>query len=876
VRLLTILFLACSMPLAVAVPARGQTDVDPFQPSSEYSGGVVGLFDPSAGGLGVSPVTVGAQFTAATPERPAVVTITARMAPGKHIYSITQPPGGPLPTRIKLTPSAEYRQLGPFRSRPEPSKRIETGPEWTGLEIQEHEGEVSWYAPIELTAGVDPAKLQIRGEIHMLVCETGGTCDPVRQEFAAGLAQNAALQIPSVDYPGRAVARDAAMSATYLAPGSAVKITGRLEPASVRPGESVQLFITAMTPPGWHVYAHSPRDDKPGTKPTLIAFASTSGLIPHAAMSDAPVKVDTSVPEFGPMRYHEGAVTWTARFDVPQNAPPGKYRINGVVGYQACEKRGDGMGSCELSQAARFEGSLQVGTKAPGGSAPLLFEPAANYKEAATLAAVFADYLDKQSPTQTPPVANGVPDPKATAAEDDTPVIRATDMYDLNQLEVDAADGALAYYIVLAFAGGLVLNLMPCVLPVIGLKVMSFVEQAGRSRSHALVLNGWYAAGILFVFLLLGVLASLPQLGLGERGLGWGGQFGNTAFNVTIASIVFAMALSLLGVWEVPIPGFFGSGTAQDLAAKEGPAGAFAKGIVTTVLATPCTAPFMASALAWAVTQPVATTLVVFASLGFGMASPYLVIGVYPELLRFLPRPGAWMETFKQVMGFVLLATVVFILSFMEAAAVVPTVALLMGIGFACWLIARTPFTAEFRDRLQSWGSAAAVVLLFVAISFGWLYPDVMRPRFVNQTAAPADGDWQPFSLERLKQVAVDEGRTVLVDFSADWCFNCKVLEKTVLHTSAIEQAIDESGVVTMYADYTHYPDEIRDTILALKASGVPVIAVFPGTSPYRPIVFRGGYRQRDILGAIEKATGRRLPQGTAIAEASAAAAPVN
>ena len=176
-----------------------------------------------------------------------------------------------------------------------------------------------------------------------------------------------------------------------------------------------------------------------------------------------------------------------------------------------------------------------------------------------------------------------------------------------SQLQAAANEGSLCYYIALAFVGGLILNLMPCVLPVIGLKVMSFVEQSGKSRAHAFMLNLWFAAGIISVFLLLGLLAA-------TLGLTWGGQFGNTSFNVTIAAVVFAMALSLLGVWEVPIPGFFGSGSVQSAAAKEGPLGAFFKGVVTTVLATPCTAPLMAAAIAWAVTQPIATKLVVFAT----------------------------------------------------------------------------------------------------------------------------------------------------------------------------------------------------------------------------------------------------------------------
>jgi thiol:disulfide interchange protein DsbD len=488
---------------------------------------------------------------------------------------------------------------------------------------------------------------------------------------------------------------------------------------------------------------------------------------------------------------------------------------------------------------------------------------------------VFADYLDRQSPSDQVAASNSQSsaaqsaDAQAIAAEAEranVPVIRAADAYDLERLQVDAAGGTLPYYIALAFVGGLILNLMPCVLPVIGLKVMSFVEQAGRSRSHALALNLWYAAGIIAVFLLLGVLAATINLS-------WGAQFGSTAFNATIAAVVFAMALSLLGVWEVPIPGFVGSGSVQAVAAKEGPLGAFLKGVITTVLATPCTAPIMATATAWAVTQPFATALAVFGSLGVGMASPYVVVGVYPELLSFLPKPGRWMETFKQISGFVLLATVVFILSFMEPAAVVPMVALLMGIGIACWLIARTPMTAELPKRLQTWAFAVAMVMMFVGISFGWLYRDVMQPRFANQPVAQASvgGAWQPFSLERLKEVAVDKGRTVIVDFSADWCFNCKVLEQAVLHTDDVAQAIAKSGAVTMYADYTDYPPEIERTIRALRANGVPVIAVFPGTSPYQPIVFRGGYTKQGLIEALERATGRRLQSDSGSTIAAAA-----
>jgi suppressor for copper-sensitivity B len=829
---------------------------NPFRLFPDSETGIVGQFENFGGNLLNSPVEFSAKIIPATASQPAILAITANVAPKKHLYSITQPPGGPLPTRIELVPSSDYQLRGPFLPDPEPTSHVQEGPVWKGLEIQEHEGQVTWYAPIEITAGVDPAKLEISGTIRTEVCETGGTCEPVEKQIAARLATDA-IELPA------AIAKQISASkaspekmppafAEFQLESSAVKFRGQLVPSAVRPGESASLEFTAILPKGGRLYALADRDERVGTKPTLIAVESAAGLAAHRASTNSAVKVDDSVPQFGRMEYHEGTVTWTMPITVPADAKPGDYPIRGQIGYQACEYGQDGNNICELPNAIRFEANLQVGDKTSTTPAPIAFSPGDGYSKAAALAASFASSLDSQSPPATADAGN--------AAGKDDAVLSAGNQFDIGQVRVEQSNRSIAYYIALAFVGGLILNLMPCVLPVIGLKVMSFVEQAGKSRTHALVLNLWFAAGIVGVFLLLGVLAATLNLS-------WGGQFGSTPFNVTIAAVVFAMALSLLGVWEVPIPGFFGSGSVQAVAAQEGPLGAFLKGVVTTVLATPCTAPFMAPAIAWAVTQSATTTLAVFASLGLGMASPYIVVGVFPELLRFLPKPGAWMETFKQISGFVLLGTVVFILSFLEPAAVVPTIALLLGIGVACWLVARTPLTAELGDRLRSWAYAGAVILLFVAVSFGWLYRVA--------TAAP-EVAWQPFSLERLKQVAVDDGKTVIVDFSADWCINCKVLEQTVLHTEPVEQAIERTGAVTMYADFTKYPPEIDRVLKGLGANGVPVIAIFPGGNPYEPKVFRGVYTQQGLVDALEEASGKMKANQQSVAEAPGLAPPLN
>ena len=210
-------------------------------------------------------------------------------------------------------------------------------------------------------------------------------------------------------------------------------------------------------------------------------------------------------------------------------------------------------------------------------------------------------------------------------------------------------------------------------------------------------------------------------------------------FTITLTAVVFVMALSFMGVWEVPLPTFLGGGKAGELAAQEGAAGAFFKGVLTTFLATPCSAPFFAPALVWATAQPAWLTYTVFLSAGLGMASPYLLVGAFPELLRFLPKPGAWMETFKIFMGFVLMGTVVYLLAVLEPQYVVPTVGLLFGLSFLCWWVGRISPVADFMAKLRTWSLGAAVVCVVWIVMFPGLDERVLG-RFHFSGLADGDG----------------------------------------------------------------------------------------------------------------------------------------
>ena len=469
-------------------------------------GGISGLSGSADSG---DPATITSQFTAATKDRPAVLMITTQIIPGWHVYSITQPAGGPQKATIEVTPSPQFRLLGPFGSYPEPTKHIDQVA-WPGLEMQEHENQVTWYAPIELAAGVDLASFEIRGTVRMQVCKD--SCVPINTQFTARLGTGVPIGPISVQPSVLASTSgpSAAASPAYQAEGSEVKLVGHIEPSTIQPGGTANLILTATPSVGWHIYAWAARDDGHGSKPTLITLTPQPGITIGEPTTDAAINTDNSVPEFGEMRFHDGSVTWKIPITVPATAAAGVREISGLIGYQACETRGDNMGTCELPKGARFKATLNVGGTGAAAVAPVTFSPA-TYKETA-VASSAAPSGNRQS--QIPPASS-------------------------------TASTSLILILAAALLGGLILNLMPCVLPVIGLKVLAFAEQGGESRRHVLMLNLAYSAGLISVFLVLATLASLAQLGLGSTEFGWGELYTLLWFKVAMICLVFSMAPEL-------------------------------------------------------------------------------------------------------------------------------------------------------------------------------------------------------------------------------------------------------------------------------------------------------------------------------------------
>lgn len=308
----------------------------------------------------------------------------------------------------------------------------------------------------------------------------------------------------------------------------------------------------------------------------------------------------------------------------------------------------------------------------------------------------------------------------------------------------------LALYLLFAFLAGLILNAMPCVLPVIGLKVMSFIQQAGENRGRIFLLNLVFSLGLLSVFMILATLSAF-------FGFGWGDWLTKSLTGaIIITAVVFAFGLSMLGVWELPIPGMSGGGVIGEKSQEEGLLGAFFLGILTTILATPCTGPMLVPAITFTAGQPPWVAYLIFGTIGLGMALPYLLVGMFPSLISWLPRPGAWMTTFKQITGFILMATVVFLMApFSDeprSEYLVAMMSLLLCVAVACWWIGRADMGPS-SEKLRAWGTGVAIVAVGSFVAFTYLIP------------SQYELDWQQYSKARLGEL-LDENRLVFIDFT--------------------------------------------------------------------------------------------------------------
>jgi len=406
--------------------------------------------------------------------------------------------------------------------------------------------------------------------------------------------------------------------------------------------------------------------------------------------------------------------------------------------------------------------------------------------------------------------------------------------------------------LVLALAGGILLNLMPCVFPVLSLKIMALVRQAGAGRGEALRHALWYAAGVLVSFwAIAGVLAALRA---GGTLLGLGFQFQEPAMAAAAAVVFFLLGLNLFGVFEVG-SGLGGLGAAAR--SWGGRLGSFASGLFTTVVATPCSAPFLGTALGYAVAQPPAVSLAVFTALGLGLALPFVLLSAWPGLAARMPKPGRWMETLRNLLGFPLMATVVWMAWLVSVQAGTGTVVnllwALLAAGAGAWVWGRWGRLDGSR-RARTAAASAAILLAMggLALAVATASTAASAAKAHGVVVDPMQDGWEPWSPEGQAE-ALAEGRTVFVDFTARWCLTCQLNETTTLSDRRVRDGFRGSGAVLMKADWTDRDDAIASALSGLGRAGVPLYALYVKGSD-RPVLLPELLTPGVLLDALRKA----------------------
>lgn len=404
---------------------------------------------------------------------------------------------------------------------------------------------------------------------------------------------------------------------------------------------------------------------------------------------------------------------------------------------------------------------------------------------------------------------------------------------------------SMLWVIGLALLGGLILNLMPCVLPVLSIKVLGVIEQGGRQDKTPVRL-GFLAtsAGIITTFIIMA--AALIGLKAAGSAVGWGIQFQHPAFLIALTVIVVLFACNLWGFFEFRLPGFLGglagSGTKETGLTKH-----FLTGIFATILATPCSAPFLGTAVGFALSQGTTEILVIFISLGAGLALPYLVIAALPGLATALPKPGNWMIRLKQILGFALAATAVWLISVIAAQSGFDAAVM---IGLLMVLLIATTWGVHKKPRLAKHGKATGLSIILLAF----------LPTFVTLTTPGTDNIqtdsplWHPFD-EAAITTHVAAGKTVFVDVTADWCITCQVNKKLVLGKEPIAGILASDRVIAMKADWTKPDDTIAAYLAKHGRYGIPFNIVYGPKAP-AGVILSELLTKDDTLAAFKQASG--------------------
>ena len=667
------------------------------------------------------------------------------------------------------------------------------------------------------------------------------------------------------------------------------KVDLLVESAEAKPGTTVMVGLHLRMPDHWHTYWQNPGDSGDSTKMTWENLPE--GITAGAMQWPVPEKVEWL--EMFTYAYHHDVLLMIP-LTLSADLKPGEYQLNGKVVWLECEE------SC-LPGDKQVAATLVVGEDTKPGPNRELFETwREKLPDTKVLPAIPASWTESpvegkreiaiEAPFGKGAVVAFIPDSakdKAWSISHDSvqviemkqTLIRKTVESEQGEwpavisgvlrveldgavqgyrTEVQIGDGeetvagtvtaesVQSIWLILggAFLGGLILNIMPCVLPVISLKILGFVQQSQESPERVRKLGLTYALGVWASFLALaGVLISAKN---STQMASWGMQMQSPYFNLVLLLVVVLVALNLFGVFEVTLGGSTMT-KASELSSREGFMGAFFNGVLATALATPCTAPFLAGAMGVALTQGQGTIIAAMSAVAFGLASPYVILSFRPDWLKFLPKPGDWMVQFKMIMGFPMLAAGIWILSFtgpmFGKAGVLWLGVLLVFVALAAWVF------GEFKQRAASMSLrplvACGVLLLSgygLAMEWGLDWRKT-RNDSIQWTA------WSPEAEQKARTV----GKVVLIDFTADWCITCKANKRTSIEIDSVRAVLKERGVVTMTGDYTNKDPRITKVLHDHRRSGVPLVLVY-SSGENKPEVLPVMLTPQIVLDALENA----------------------
>jgi thiol:disulfide interchange protein len=752
------------------------------------------------------PVKATLHTEAATiaPGTPFDVALRFEVPAGYHLYWENPGESG-MPPQVKWKLPAGF-SAGPLRFPP--PKRHEAA----GIVTYVLEG-----APTLLATLTPPADLPVGGPVELaadlrwLVCKKA--CYLGKKSVSLTLATGASAV--TTENEDDALLFRLARRALPVATAKAKDIT--LTPSAtqgeIAVGDAFDIVLEVAVKRGFHTQSNKPLGEF--FVPAAVFPRKVSGLEFGRPIWPKPHLREDKV--FG--KVSEFAGNFKVRVPVKMTEPTAtaEVPVSGVFTYQACNDRGQ----CHPPESVEW--AVRLASSDIAEATP---QPESKDEPGIADAGDGSDACDRSDDDA------GKADNAAPIGDDGAPT---------------PASGGLASLgiwgaIIGGFLGGLILNIMPCVLPVISIKILSFVQQADEEPRRVFHLGLTFAAGIVVSFLIIAV-AILWLQSVTDTAQSWGTLFQRPAFVAGMLVVMFAFALNLFGVFEIILPGA-AAGKLAAATEREGFSGAFMKGVLATLLATPCTAPFLASAVSFALASSVVVTLMIFTAAGVGMAFPYVLLTARPAWMKYMPKPGNWMVAFKQFMGFLLIGTAVWLLwvlgKLRGEPAVVWMVAFLAFLALACWLFGRVQPGWQSSGKLAAYGSALAVVLLGGWFAHG-MYVGV------------PEVEWVAYEPGLAKRYAA-EGRTVYVDYTAAWCLTCQANKKVVFTSDKVLKRFDDYEVIPIKADYTNYDPQMAEDLKAFNRDAVPLNVIYPAGKPGSPILLPVVLTPGRVLDALEQA----------------------